>query len=54
MLKHYHIILIINILNIKLFSLTLPYDVVMMYCNYIKNDGKKYNIHKIDMQILQT
>ena len=47
-------LVIINNLNVKLISLTLPYDVVMMYCNYIKNDVEKYNIRKKQMQILQT
>lgn len=46
--------LIFSILNVKLSSLTLPYDVVMMYCNSIKNDVEKYNICKKQMQILQT
>ena len=54
MLKHLCILLIFSILNVKLFSLTLPYDVVMMYCNSIKNDVEKYNISKKQMQILQT
>lgn len=46
--------MIINILNVKLFPLTLPYDVVMMYCNSIKNDMEKYKMCKKQMQILQT
>lgn len=46
MLNNYHIILTISILNVKLNSLTLPYDVVMMYFNYIKNEVEKYNICK--------
>jgi hypothetical protein len=46
MLKHLCILLIISILNVKLFSLTLPCDVVMMYCNSIKNDVEKYKICK--------
>jgi len=54
MLKHLYILLIINILNVKIYSLTFSYDVVMMYCNYIKNDVEKYNIYKKQMQILQT
>lgn len=54
MLKELYTLLIFNVLNIKLFLLTLPYDVVMMYCNYIKNDVEKYNIYKKQMQILQT
>jgi hypothetical protein len=54
MLKYYHTLVIISVLNVKLFSLTLPYDVVMMYCNSIKNDVEKYKICKKQMQILQT
>lgn len=46
MLKNLCMLLIFSILNVKLFSLTLPYDVVMMYCNSIKNDVEKYKICK--------
>ena len=46
--------MIIKVINVNFISLTLPYDVVMMYCNYIKNDVEKYNIRKKQMQILQT
>jgi hypothetical protein len=38
MINNKHIIMIINTLNVKLILLTLRYDVVMMYWNYIKND----------------
>ncbi len=38
MLKYNHIRMIIKTINVNFISLTLPYDVVMMYWNYIKKD----------------
>jgi len=54
MLKNIHTSMIINILNVNKISLTYPYDVVMMYRNYIKNDIEKYKLCKKQNQILQT
>lgn len=41
MLKTFCISLKINIVNVNIIPLTQPYDVVMMYWNYIKKELKK-------------
>lgn len=46
MLNFVHINMIINMINVKIISLTLHYDVVMMYWNYINFDVEKYKFCK--------